>query len=386
MQVGIRDHQRFSIAADRRAKHKRAVPFKASAAAPSQASTFPLLILQFASQSSHQVPTITVAMASSVPATYKQFQYSNFGAVDAEWKAVEVKKSELKPTHVRIKVVYAGLNPLDYKLAEYGSYWFPRTPSEDEPFIVGFDAAGTVVEVGSEVTDLKVGDDVFASTPIDSFGTVAEYISVEAQYVVPKPKNMDFKVAAGVPLASLTSYQALFTNGNLKAGQRALILGGSTATGIFAIQLAKAIGAHAIATASSRNAEFVKSLGADQVIDYTSEKWVDILDEHSVDVIYNCGVEPQSWNDAAQKILKKDTGVFVTLVDVENKIESPIGAICKYIYCSTSGKDLREITTFIEKGQIKSFVDSVYPFDSTVEAINKIKSGRAVGKVVISVA
>ncbi|KAF1335961.1 Quinone oxidoreductase protein, partial [Globisporangium splendens] len=325
-------------------------------------------------------------MASSIPATFKQFQYTKYGTPDTEWKMVEAKTNELKANHVRIKVVYAAMNPLDYKLIETGAHWFWRTPTEDAPFIVGLDAAGTVVEVGSEVTDLKVGDDVYTCTPVDALGTVAEYISVEAQYVVPKPKNMDFKVAAGVPLASLTSYQALFTNGNLKAGQRALILGGSTATGIFAIQFAKAIGAHAIATASSRNAEFVKSLGADQVIDYTSEKWVDILDEHSVDVIYNCGVEPQSWNDAAQKILKKDTGVFVTLVDAENKIESPIGATYKFMHCLASGKDLREITTFIEKGQIKSFVDSVYPFDSAVEAVNRVKSGRSVGKVVISVA
>uniref|UniRef100_K3WBY3 Enoyl reductase (ER) domain-containing protein n=1 Tax=Globisporangium ultimum (strain ATCC 200006 / CBS 805.95 / DAOM BR144) TaxID=431595 RepID=K3WBY3_GLOUD len=325
-------------------------------------------------------------MALSVPATYKQFQYTKYGTPDAEWTAAEVKKNDLKPSQVRIKVVYAALNPMDSKLAEYGSYWYPRSPSEDAPFIVGFDAAGIVVEVGSEVTDFKVGDDVYTCTPIDSFGTVAGYISVEAQYVAPKPTNLDFKVAAGVPLASLTSYQALFTNGNLKASERVLILGGSTATGFFAVQLAKAIGAHAIATASSRNAEFVKSLGADQVIDYTSEKWADILDEHSIDVIYNCGVENQAWNDAAQKILKKDTGVFVTLVDTENKIESPIGATYKYMHCMASGKDLREITTFIEKDQVKSFVDSEYPFESAIEAVNRVKSGRAVGKVVISIA
>ncbi|KAF1335948.1 Reticulon-4-interacting protein 1, partial [Globisporangium splendens] len=325
-------------------------------------------------------------MASSVPATFKQFQYTKFGAVDTEWKIVEVPQKTLKPNHVRIKVVNAALNPVDYKLAEYGAYWFGRSPTEEVPFIVGFDAAGTVVEVGSEVTDFKVGDDVFTRTPTDDFGAVAEYISVEAQYVAPKPKSQSFKDAAGVPLAGLTSYQALFTHGSLKTGERVLILGGSSATGTLAVQLAKSAGAHVIATTSHRNVDLVKSLGADQIIDYTTQKWVEVLDEHSIDLIYDCGFEPQAWNDAAQKILKKDTGRFVTLTQIENKIESPIGAKDFYFFCLSSGKDLREIAKFIEKDQVKTIVDTVYPFESTIEAINKVKGGRVVGKVIISVA
>jgi NADPH:quinone reductase-like Zn-dependent oxidoreductase len=324
-------------------------------------------------------------MAASIPATFKQLQYTKFGTADAEWKIVDATQKVLKPNHVRIKVVNAALNPVDYKIAEYGAHWFPRAPSDDVPFIVGFDAAGTVVEVGSGVTDFKVGDDVFTRTPTEDFGAVAEYISVEAQYVAPKPKNQDFKQAAAIPLAGLTSYQALVTRGDLKSGERVLILGGSSATGIFGIQLAKALGAHVIATASTRNVDLVKSLGADQVIDYTKEKWSDVLEAHSVDLIYDCGFEPQAWNDAAQKILKKDTGRFVTLAQITDPVESSIGATWVFHFCVSSGKDLREITSFIEKDQIKAVVDSVHPFDSTVEAISKVKSGRVVGKVVITV-
>lgn len=325
-------------------------------------------------------------MAASIPATLKQFQYTKFGSVDDEWTVTTVPQKPLKGSYVRIKVVSAALNPVDYKIAEFGQFWFGRTPTEDAPFIVGFDAAGTVVEVGADVTDFKVGDDVYTRTPTDDFGAVADYILVDAQFVALKPTNLSFNEAAAVPLTGLTSYQALVTHGNLKAGEKVLILGGSSGTGTLAIQMAKAIGAHVTATSSHRNVELVKSLGADVTIDYTTDKWADVLAEHSIDVIYDCGFEPQAWNDAAQKILTKDTGRFVTLAQVENAIKSPIGAKQFYFFCLSSGDDLRAIAAYIEKGQVKPVVDSVFPFDSTVEAMNKVKGGRVVGKVVITVA
>lgn len=325
-------------------------------------------------------------MAASIPATFKQYQYTKFGPVADEWKLVQASQKVLKPTYVRVKVASAALNPVDYKIAEYGAFWFGRTPTEEVPFIVGFDAAGTVVEVGSEVTDFKVGDDVYTRTPTDDFGAVAEYIAVDSQFLAPKPKNMSFQDAAGVPLAGLTSYQALVTHANLKAGETVLILGGSSATGTLAIQLAKGIGAKVIATTSHRNVDLVKSLGADQVVDYTTQKWAEVLAEHSVDVIYDCGFEPQAWNDAAQKILKKDVGRFVTLAQIENAIESPIGAQKFYFFCLSSGEDLRAIAKFIEKDQVKTVVDTVYPFEGLIDAINKVKGGRVVGKVIITVA
>uniref|UniRef100_K3WBZ6 Enoyl reductase (ER) domain-containing protein n=1 Tax=Globisporangium ultimum (strain ATCC 200006 / CBS 805.95 / DAOM BR144) TaxID=431595 RepID=K3WBZ6_GLOUD len=309
-------------------------------------------------------------MAAVIPSTFQQFQYTKWGTTENEWKiAYDVPQKPLKPTHVRVKVVNAGLNPFDFKVAEYGAHWFPSAPSDEAPFVVGFDAAGVVVEVGADVTGFKVGDAVYLETPIDDFGTVAEYICVDAQYVAPKPTNLDFAEAAGVPIVGLTSYQALLGRGALKAGERVLVLGGSSATGMFGIQLAKALGVHVIATASEGKVAFIKSLGADQVIDYTTEKWVDVLDAHSIDLIYDCGVDRRGAKDP-----EKVTGRFITLA---HKGEHHI--------CQSSGKDLREITKFIENGQIKVVVDSVHPFESTVDAMSKVKSGRVLGKVVISV-
>lgn len=323
---------------------------------------------------------------ASIPATFKQFQYTKYGSVDDEWKIVSAPQKALKASYVRIKVATAALNPVDYKIAEYGAFWFGRTPTDEAPFIVGFDAAGTVVEVGADVTAFKVGDEVYTRTPTDDFGAVAEYILVDAQFVAHKPANLSLQDAAGIPLAGLTSYQALVTHAKLQAGETVLILGGSSGTGTLAIQLAKGIGARVIATSSARNTALLTSLGADETIDYTSAKWADVLAEHSVDVIYDCGFEPQAWNGAAQKILKKDTGRFVTLAQIENAIESPIGAQKFYFFCLSSGDDLRAIAAFAEKGQLKTVVDSVFPFERTVEAINKVKGGRVVGKVLITIA
>ncbi|KAF1335952.1 Reticulon-4-interacting protein 1, partial [Globisporangium splendens] len=326
--------------------------------------------------------------SNSIPKTYKQYHYTNYGAPEQVWKLVDVETKPLQPTQVRIKVAYTSINPIDYKLSEYGAYWFPRTPSEEAPFVIGLDVAGTIAEVGSDVTEFTVGDAVYAMTPIEAFGGAAEYVSIDAKYVAPKPKNIDFKSAAGVPLACVTSYQALITIGKVVSGDRVLVLGGSTSCGMFGIQLAKAVGAYVIATSSTRNFELVKSLGADQVIDYTKEKWFDVLDKHSVGVILDCGFDTQTWNNEAQKTLAKDTGRFVTLTQrvLQDPVESPIGATLLDVFCVASSADLREITALIEKGQMKVVVDSVYPLEKLVDAASKSKAGRLSGKVIVAVA
>ncbi|KAF1326153.1 Reticulon-4-interacting protein 1, partial [Globisporangium splendens] len=311
-------------------------------------------------------------MAASIPATHKQYQYTKYGAPEDEWEVVVVPPKTLKPTHVRIQVSHASLNPVDYKTVEYGASWFfGRALTEEDPFMVGFDCSGTVVEVGADVgADSKVGDAVCANTPTEDFGSLAEYISVDPKHVALKLANLDFAAAAGIPLA----------------GERVLTLGGSTGTGIFGIQLAEAVGARVIATASACNAASITPLGADQAIEYTTDKWMDVLDDHSVDLIYDCGVEPQAWEDAAQQILKKDTGRFVTIGMPQNPRESTIGTTFMFHYCEPLGDDLRDITRHIEKNQTKSVVDSVHSFENVIEANNKVKAGKAVGKVVIKIA
>ncbi|GAB9472484.1 Quinone oxidoreductase protein [Globisporangium polare] len=324
-----------------------------------------------------------------VPTSYRAYEYTRYGdPLETLELRSDLPMDKLPKAHVRIKVVSAALNPVDYKIAQSGFKFFPVGPTETSPFRIGFDAAGTVVEIGPLATDsgFKVGDAVYTMTPFSDFGTIAQYVTVNPKYVAPKPSNLSYDQAASVPLAGLTSYQALTKYGKIQAGERVLILGGSGGTGSFAVQIAKALGAHVITTTSFRNTEFVKSLGADQVIDYTKENWGEVVEPHSIDVIYDCGFEPNAWNNDAQKVLKKDTGRFVTLMPVTEPIESPIGAERTHMRVEASAADLKVLTKWIESGEIQTFVDSVHPFEDVLEALNRVKSWRARGKVVVHVA
>ncbi|GMF36416.1 unnamed protein product [Phytophthora lilii] len=324
---------------------------------------------------------------AAVPATFKAYEYYKFGDAMEEVKFnASVAQKPLQADELRVKIFSAAVNPVDYKLVKYGAHILPHAPTAEKPFRIGFDMAGKVVEVGSDVKDYKVGDEIFAMPGFVNFSTFGEYINIETKFVAHKPSNMSWNEAAGVPLAGQTSWQALVTYGKLQKGQRVLILGGSSGTGVFAIQIAKALGAEVITTCSARNVELVKSLGADQIVDYTKEKWSDVLAEHSVDLIYDCGMEPASWNDAAQKVLKEKTGIFVTILTIEKPIESPIGATQHQIFNAPCTEYLLELKKLIEAGKVKTIIDSVHPLENLVEAMKICMSHRAKGKIIIEIA
>ncbi|KAK1931373.1 NADPH-dependent alkenal/one oxidoreductase [Phytophthora citrophthora] len=324
---------------------------------------------------------------ASIPTTFKAYEYYKYGEPLEEIKFnANATHKPLKADELRVKIFSAAVNPVDYKLVKYGPHILPHAPTAENPFRVGFDMAGKVVEIGSDVKDYQVGDEIFAMPGFVNFGTFGEYINIETKFVAPKPNNMSWNEAAGVPLAGQTSWQALVTYGKLQKGQRVLILGGSSGTGLFAIQIAKALGAEVITTCSARNVELVKSLGADQVVDYTKEKWADVLAEHSVDLIYDCGMEPASWNDVAQKVLKEKTGIFVTILTVDKPIESTIGATFHQFMNAPCTEYLLEVKKLIEAGQVKTIIDSVHPLENVIEAFKVQMSSRARGKIVIEIA
>jgi len=197
----------------------------------------------------------------------------------------------------------------------------------------------------------------------------AKYIAINASLVARKPKNASFDVVAAIPLAAQTSLQALVDQGKLKAGQRVLILGGSGGTDTFAVQIAKALGAFVITTTSKRNIDLLKQFGVDQVIDYTKDKWVDVLTPHSVDLIYDCGKEPNSWNSDAQVVLKEGTGRFVTILGIKDRIESPIGASATSFLVKPNREDLVKIASFVEEGKVVPVIDSVHSFENLFDAL-----------------
>ncbi|TMW69155.1 hypothetical protein Poli38472_001311 [Pythium oligandrum] len=326
-------------------------------------------------------------MVASIPPTFRAFQYAAYGEpAESLVLNTDIPQQVLTNTQVRIKIRSAAINPVDWKVLQNGGRGFGlNPPTKEVPSFIGFDAAGTIVEVGADVKTLKVGDAVYAMTPFAKFGSVSEYLTIDEEYVAPKPTILDFNDAASLPLAVLTSWQALVTYTNVQKGERVLILGGSGGTGTLAVQIAKALGAYVITTTSARNAGFVKSLGAHEVIDYTTQKWADVIDANSIDVVYDCGMEPASWNTDAQRVLKQNTGRFITILPLSDRIESPIGATFQSILVKPSGADLRRITEYVEKKQIVPVVDSVHPFEQFVDAVLKLKTGRARGKIVIQI-
>ncbi|KAG3111451.1 hypothetical protein PI125_g9134 [Phytophthora idaei] len=289
---------------------------------------------------------------SSIPTTFKAYQFANYSDALTETKLNSaVPQKPLESNHVRIKVLSAAVNPLDYKLHYFGSLVIAVGPTLEKPLGLGMDLSGVIVEVGSgDVRGFKVGDAVFGSADMSCMGIFAEYITLEADHIVHKPSN-------------ITVNEAADWHPNCQ-GFRAEV----------------------ITTASPRNKELVKSLGADQVIDYTSERWVDVLAEHSVDIIYDCAVESESWSTDAQKILKKNSGQFLTIGMVQNQAESPIGAKIIQYYCHPIAEDLEGLRKLIEDGKLKTTIDSVYPFDKLLDAIKHQMSGCTQGKIIIEIA
>ncbi|ETO86287.1 hypothetical protein F444_00166 [Phytophthora nicotianae P1976] len=326
---------------------------------------------------------------TNLPATYRAYQYKSYGAPGTElFLSKDVPMTPLEPTQLRIKIHSAALNPADQKIMQdFGRAVTGRQPSADKPFGMGFDVAGIVVETGADTHQFKVGDAVFAMAPYSNFGTFAEFVAVDEQFVAHKPSIITFEEAASIPYATLTSYQALCEHANLKAGERVLILGGSTATGMAAIQLARAMGAHVIATV--RGCEdylVVQSLGAEKVIDTSKQSWVEVVDEHSIDVVYDCGVEHKAWNRDAQVVLKKDTGRFVTINPMMQPRPAKFGAKCiGEIMVHASGAQLQELSGFVFSGALKPVIDSVYAFDQLLPALEKLKTKNVCGKIVLRI-
>ncbi|RLN98640.1 hypothetical protein BBJ28_00018368, partial [Nothophytophthora sp. Chile5] len=337
-------------------------------------------------------PAITTPAATpsaTVPATFLAVQYESFGNPLEEIKLNrQAKLKPLRPSQVRVKVLSAAVNPADFLTIQDGASFLGKSPSPESPFGVGLDMAGIIIELGNgDVEGFKIGDAVYGLSEITDAGAFAEYANLDVKSIAKKPANMTFNEAAGVPGTGETSYQVLVNYGKLQVDQRLLILGGSSACGMFAIQIAKALGAEVIATCSAQNMELLKSLGADQVIDYTQEKWGDVLAEHSVDLIYDCGMEPDSWNDEAQKTLTRASGIFVTIGRMTDApVEATSGVTLRQVYMTSHRTYLEALTKLIEADKIKTIIASVHPLENVVEAIKRQMTRHAKGKIIIQVA
>ena len=247
--------------------------------------------------------------------------------------------------------------------------------------IPGHDLAGVVAAVGSGVTDFAVGTEVYALTAFDRDGAEAEYAIALPGELAPKPQTLDMVQAAAVPLAALTAWQALFIHAHLSKGQTALIHGGAGGVGSYAVQLAHWAGARVITTASARHHDFLRGLGADQVIDYTTTSFESVV--HDVDVVFDTvGGETlaRSWQ------VVKDGGVVVSVVS-PRPADDPTQTRARFVWfiVEPSGEQLRAIGDLIDTGQIQPIVSQVFPLAEARNAWEAAASGHARGKIVLRV-
>lgn len=316
-------------------------------------------------------------------------------------RVAAVARPTIKSDEVLVQVHAVGLNPIDTMIPK-GT--FKPILKFELPAIMGSDLAGTVVEVGGKVTRFKPGDAVYASVFDTGSGALAEYVAVPESAAAHKPKILDFVQAASIPMVGLTSWQAFQDHGSaIKRGQKVFIPAGSGGIGTFAIQLAKYFGATVATTTSSQNIALVKQLGADEVIDYKTQAFENLL--HDYDFVL--GTVRGDGIEKALQILKPNTQV-VSLVGppdaafarnrgmnflmkwVFGLISSKIIRLAKkrniqyaFMFVHPDGQQLSKIAKLIDDGHIKPVIDKVFSFDQTLEALTYLEAGRAKGKVVI---
>lgn len=282
------------------------------------------------------------------------------------------------PADVRIAVHAAAVNPVDWKIR--AGYLAAMVPYQ-MPLTLGWDVSGVVEKVGSDVAHLSVGDAVYSRPDITRNGSYAEYVVVRADEVAARPETLSHSEAAAVPLAGLTAWQGLFEHAQLKAGERVLIHAGAGGVGSFAVQLAKWAGAHVIATASAGNEALVRSLGADEFVDYRSQRFEEVLDRVDV-VLDTIGGDTQ----ARSISLLGAGGRLISVVgNPDADALAAAGAAGGVFMVQPSSAGLTEIARLIDAGTVRVLIDSVFPLSEARAAHAKSQTGRARGKIVLEV-
>lgn len=289
----------------------------------------------------------------------------------------DAPRPEPKADEVLIRVHAAGVNPADWKIRQgylQDKFPFPM------PLILGYDVAGTVEAIGSDVTTLKPGDAVFAMLPLNKLGTYAEYMVAQAAIVAPKPASLDFVTAAGITSIALTAWQALFDLAQLQAGQTILIHGASGGVGSFAVQFIKWKGATAIGTASNRNIASIRQLGVDQAIDYKTQRFEDHA--ANVDVVLDTiGKETRqrSWQ------VLRPGGVLISTAGAVEPVESPNPQIRGIpIFVEPKGfAQLQQIGQLFDQGQIQPPTIETVPLASVAQVHDALQNQHRHSKFVL---
>lgn len=306
-------------------------------------------------------------------------------------KYQEVTKPTPKDDEVLVKIHAAGVNAGDWHLMRADPFLIRLMFGFTKPKhpILGGDFSGQIEAVGKNVSQFKVGDEVFGASA--NFGAFAEYVAVSENAIVLKPANMTFEQLAAVPSSAMTALQGLRDHGKVQAGQQVLINGASGGVGSFAVQIAKALGSEVTAVCSTSKMDMVRSLGADHVIDYKKESFVDTGKNYDV-ILGVGGYYPLS----DYKRALKPNGIYVmTGGETKQMFETMfLGSFMSMGSSKTitnfiqkiSQQDLLFLKELMEQGKLSPVIDKSYSLDDTPDAIRYLESGKTKGKLVISVA
>lgn len=306
-------------------------------------------------------------------------QINEYGGKDVLKTVHDAPKPRPDAGQILVAVHAAAVNPFDWKVREgamkdNAPLTFPAT--------LGGDCAGVVAEVAPGVSGFEVGDEVYGqANALSGQGSYAEFTPVKAESLAPKPKKVDFITAAALPLAGVSAYQALVEHAQLQRGQKILIHGGAGGIASFAVQLAKYLGAHVATTAAAEDAEYVKSLGADEVIDYKTQKFEQLLKDY--DVVYDT-VGGDTYTRSFQ--ILRPGGTIVSMLEKPNEglmKQHDVTAISQFTRVTTGR--LTKLAELIDQGAIKPQIDKIFPLEQAADALAYIQSGRHHGKVVIKV-
>ncbi|MFJ2755516.1 NADP-dependent oxidoreductase [Nocardioides sp. NPDC087217] len=304
------------------------------------------------------------------------------------------------PGDVLVDVHAASINPLD-KMVRNGE--FKQLLKYKRPFVLGHDLSGVVTQVGSGVRDFKVGDEVYSRPRDLRIGAFAESIAIDAADVAHKPSTLSFEEAAAVPLVALAAWQALVDLAQVKPGQKVLVHAGAGGLGSTVVQVAKHLGAYVATTAHTNDLERARELGADEVIDFTTTDFVDVISGYDV-VLDSLG--PASL-EKSLKVLKPG-GLAISVVgppdpafaaQLGQPILRPVMALMSrkvrrqakrlgvrysFLFMRGDGAQLKTLAGLYDSGALRPVLDRTFKFDETIDAMAYVEQGKASGKIVVT--
>ncbi|ORM36862.1 NADP-dependent oxidoreductase [Williamsia sp. 1135] len=316
--------------------------------------------------------------------------------------AAEVPTPTVGPRDIYVKVIAASVNPLD-QLVRSGE--FKQLLKYPMPMILGHDVSGVVTDIGPEVTDFAIGDEIYARPRDLRIGTFAEYIAIHQDDAAHKPKTLSLSEAAAVPLVALAAWQMLVEKAHIRPGQKVLVHAGAGGLGSTVIQLAKHLGAHVATTAGSASTDLVTNLGADVVIDYRTTDFADVLSGYdlAVDAVGGdnllktltvlapgglaIGVAgPPDAGFATQLGAPAPFKLILSLLSRKVRAAAKKrGVRYSFFFMRSSGEQLRTLAALYDACHLRPVIDSTFPFDKTVEALAYVEAGKTkAGKVVIT--